>query len=233
MTLFTTNPDVSPSVRLITAIASHDAVSYPAVSPVTALWGTDLPVPQHSQMLTRYRTQQYGGGGEAWCSPTSISMVLAYWANWIHRSDLTPSVPEVARGTYDYTYDGTGDWPFNTAYAASFGLTAFVTRMYSIGQIERWIQAGVPVVLSIAFKHGEFRGEPLPASAGHLIVVRGFTRTGDVITNDPAASTDAAVRIVYRRSNLEHVWQAGSHGTVYIIYPSNLHPPATDSMGSW
>ena len=71
---------------------------------------------------------QYGGGGEAWCSPTSTAMVLGYYGRlpaassyaWVGpRAD--PWVDEVARRTYDVAYEGTGNWPFNTAYAASRG----------------------------------------------------------------------------------------------------------------
>jgi hypothetical protein len=146
-------------------------------------------------------------------------MILAYWAQVLHRPSLVHSVPAVAAGVYDATYDGTGNWPFNTAYAATFGLTAYVTRMSSLDALQGWIARRVPIVISVAFSRGELPGEPVGVSDGHLMVVRGFTRSGDVITNDPAASTDAGVRIVYPRAALERVWQEGSHGTAYVIYP--------------
>ena len=41
-------------------------------------------------------------------------------------------VPEAAAGTYDWVYRGTGNWPFNTAWAADRGLDAFVTRLYGL-----------------------------------------------------------------------------------------------------
>jgi hypothetical protein len=226
VTLFTASPDVSPSLRLIAVVASHDTDTYPSVAPDRSVWGTDLAVPQRTQMLPQYQGLQYGGGGEAWCSPTSVSMVMAYWSQVLHQPDLNRTVPDAAQGTYDATYDGTGNWPFNTAYAASFGLTALVTRLTSMSQIERWIKARVPLVISIAFQQGQLPGEPLGVSSGHLIVVRGFTRTGDVIANDPAAATDAGVRMVFPRAALERVWQAGSHGTVYVIYPPGWKTPA-------
>jgi len=233
VTLFTGSANVSPALRLVSAITSYDAATYSEIGADTTVWGKDLAVPPRSQMLPQYRGQLYGGGGEVWCSPTSTSMIMAYWAAQLHRPALDRTVPETAQGTYDSTYDGTGNWPFNIAYAASFGLTGFVTRMVSMSQIEQWIKAGVPLVMSIAFKNGELPGEPLPSSPGHLIVVRGFTRTGDVITNDPAAPTDGGVRIVFRRSALERVWKASSHGTVYVVYPRGWKIPATKSFGSW
>jgi hypothetical protein len=233
LTLFATSPSVTPTVRLIDAIASYDATQFRTVAPDTSIWGTNLPVPQRSQMLPQYTGLGFGGGGEVWCSPTSTSMVLAYWSNVLGQSSLNQTVPDAARDTYDYAYDGTGNWPNNTAYAANFGLTGFVTRMYSVSQVEQWIKAGVPIVISVAFNNGQLPGEPVKKSGGHLLVVRGFTASGDVITNDPAASTDAGVQIVYSRSNLETVWQNGSNGTAYVIYPAGWATPTLGANGSW
>ncbi|MBV9278495.1 MAG: C39 family peptidase, partial [Chloroflexi bacterium] len=228
VTLFTASVTVSPVIRSVAVVASHDAPVYAPMRADRSVWGRDLPVPPRSQMLLRYRGLAFGGGGEAWCSPTSTSMVMAYWATRLRRPGLYRTVPEAARGTYDATYDGTGNWPFNVAYAASFGLTGFVTRMVSMSQVEQWIKVGVPIVISIAFRYGELPGEPLQASAGHLVVVRGFTRTGDVVTNDPGAATDAGTRIVFPRSILERVWQDGSHGTAYVLYPPGWATPSTE-----
>jgi hypothetical protein len=225
ITLFTTATTVSPSLRLIAAVASHDAEPTSSDASIGTAVNLDLPVPQRSQMLPLYRGQRFGGGGEAWCSPTSTSMVLAYWGQVLGRRDLSVSVAAAAAGTYDATYDGTGNWPFNTAYAARLGLTAFVTRFDSLARLDPWIKARVPVVISIAFGPGGLPGAPIPSSDGHLLVVRGFTRSGDVVTNDPAAPSDAAARIVYRRADLERVWQTGSHGTAYLIYPPGWPVP--------
>jgi len=54
---------------------------------------------------------------------------------------------------------------------------------------------------------------------GHLLVIRGFDASGDVITNDPAVKTDEDARKVYRRADFERVWLGGSAGIVYVIYP--------------
>ena len=53
--------------------------------------GTTLPVPRYSQMVHRGSYTQYGGGGEAWCSPTSLTMVLAYY-------DALPAALDVLLG---------------------------------------------------------------------------------------------------------------------------------------
>jgi Peptidase_C39 like family len=231
-TLFSTSPEITASIRGIYAVASNDAKRFPALPPDKSVWGKNLAVPQRSQMLKKYRGEGFGGGGEVWCSPTSTSMVMAYWSHVLDQDDLLQTVPRAAADTYDFTYQGTGNWPFNTAYAARYGLRAFVTRMYSMSQVEQWIKVGVPIVISIAYKKGELPGSPIPGSPGHLLVVRGFTENGDVITNDPAA-TNAAVEITYNREALEHAWQKYSNGTVYVIYPENWTTPAVDELSNW
>lgn len=225
VTLFTARAGLSPALRAVDAIASFDGSRSPSSAPDRVVWGTDLPVPSRSQMLPAYRSLGDGGGGEAWCSPTSTDMILAYWAQTLHRPDLNLPVPTVAAGTYDATYDGAGNWPFNTAYAAGHGLTAYVTRFYSLRQVERWVQARVPIAISIAFAPGELPGAPINSTNGHLLVVRGFTRSGDPIVNDPAAGSDSHVRMIYPRAALERAWQRGSHGTAYVIYPAGWHVP--------
>jgi hypothetical protein len=42
---------------------------------------------------------------------------------------------------------------------------------------------------------------------------------GNVITNDPAATTNSQVRKTYARADFERVWLRGSGGIVYVIYP--------------
>ncbi len=125
----------------------------------------------------------------------------------------------------DYAYDGTGNWAFNTAYAASLGLDSYVTRFDSLAGVERWIAAGVPVAISIEFGPGELAGAAVPSTDGHIIVIRGFDQKGNPIANDPASRADQGekVRIVYDRAQLERAWQGRPEGTVYIVFPPG-HP---------
>jgi hypothetical protein len=142
-------------------------------------------------------------------------------------------VPDAARDTYDFTYDGTGNWPFNTAYAGTYGLKAFVTRLYSLSQAEQWIKAGVPLVIALAYKKGELPGAPVESTNGHLLVIRGFTKDGDVIANDPAAMTNEAVQIIYKRAIFEAVWLQHSRGTTYVIYPEDWSTPTKKRLTNW
>lgn len=189
--------------------------------------GVVLPVPAFSQMVHSGHYPQWGGGGQAWCSPTSVSMVLAFWDalpdaaaySWVPGDHPAPWVDHGARMSYDHGYDGAGNWAFNTAYAGGLVEEASVTRLPSLRAAERFIAAGVPLVVSIAFDAGELRGAPIGSSAGHLLVVRGFQADGDVVVNDPAAdpAQGERVRRVYPRGQLEDVWQTASDGLAYVV----------------
>ena len=105
--------------------------------------------------------------------------------------------------------------------------------MGSMAQVEEWISAGIPVIISFGFKEGELAGTPIPSSNGHIIVVRGFTSSGNVIVNEPAASSNDSVRRVYDRADLQRLWLRHSGGTVYLIYPKGRAIPTDKVYGSW
>jgi len=164
--------------------------------------------------------------------PTSTAMFLAYWGVGPTATDLAafpgagytdPQVDYAARYVYDWHYQGAGNWPDNTAYAARFGLNAFVTRLRSLSEAELFTNAGIPLVASI---QGNLPGFFFKKTSGHLLVIRGFTATGDVIANDPAVPTDADVTKVYGRADFESVWLGGSAGIVYVISPAGRALPA-------
>ncbi|HEV2908611.1 MAG TPA: peptidase C39 family protein [Candidatus Eremiobacteraceae bacterium] len=180
----------------------------------------ELDVPERTQRIPASPDAK-GGGGDSWCSPTSVSMVMAYWARATNNPQWDVDVATVADGVYDPVYDGCGNWPFNVAYASEHGLAGFVRQLPSLTDVELLVKRGVPVIASIAVKPGELDGTPYPKTEGHLLVIRGFSATGDVIVNDPYAEP-GAIRRVYQRAQFERVWQGGSNGTVYIIAPPDI-----------
>ena len=137
---------------------------------------------------------------------------------------------------FDYTYDGAGNWPFNTAYAATRGtLRGFVTRLRSLAEAEQFIAAGIPLVVSVSFKKEKLTGAGYGTN-GHLMVIRGFTADGDVIANDPASHlipNNNAVRVVYAREEFENVWVPHSGGIVYVIAPAGHPLPAPPAQANW
>ena len=229
----------SPAVRSLQAVASRPVSALPATSR-RLLPARTLNVPRYSQMTHRGQYPQFGGGGQAWCSPTSLSMLLGYYralpsaANqaWVDKRYADPWVDHVARVVYDYSYRGAGNWAFNTAYAANLTTDAFLTRLTDLRDAERFIAAGIPLAASITFANGQLTGAPIGGTAGHLVVIVGFTANGDVVVNDPAAPTNASVRRTYDRGQFERAWLRRSSGTVYVVRDA-AHPLPARAPGTY
>jgi len=228
----------APTVSSVGAVASDmpNANAY-VPSPPGGAEGIELAVPRFSQEIHTGEYPQFDGGGEAWCSPTSTSMILAYWSRGPSPADyayvqsdypnvVDPWVDFAAAHTYDYHYQGAGNWPFNTAYAASYGLQAEVTQLRSLNEAEQFIKAGIPLVASIAFEPNKLDGFLFRGTNGHLLTIVGFDKAGNVISNDPAATSDATVRRVYDRAQFEKAWLKATGGIVYVIHPSSMPLPA-------
>ena len=181
-----------------------------------ARWGATLAVPECSQMV-------YPDGGTVWCSPTSVSMVVAYWQ--LDTGPCEPRVRQAVAGVYDWLFNGHGNWPFNTGYAYARGYEGFVARFTSMAEAERWIAAGVPLVISYAWGSGDLDGAPIPSSNGHLAALVGFDADGNPVVNDPAAASDGDVQRTYPRAQLETLWLEHSGGTVYAIFPAGWAIP--------
>jgi hypothetical protein len=200
----------SPTLTGLTVVFS-DSSQHERLAPKPssqAVWGKELAVPTMSQMIYP--------GGEVWCSPTSLTMILAYWDD-LNNSSLSDPVPTAAKAMWDSEYDGSGNWAFNAAYAGAKGMKAYITRFSSLTDLEGFIARGVPLALSIGWEVGTLNGAHIPSSGGHIVVLRGFAKNGDPIINDPAASSNSGVRTVYDRAQLERAWIAHSGGIVYVI----------------
>jgi hypothetical protein len=180
-----------------------------ASSPLRAAWGRELAVPGRSQLSYQ--------GGRDWCSPTSVSMVLAYWAERLKRPELDREVPEVAQGVFDPAWPGTGNWPFNTAFAGQFaGMRAYVVRLPGVRELERLVADEVPPILSVSFDL--LHGKSEDRGGGHLVVCAGFTKEGDFVLNDPWTRPGESVRRTVPRHQVLQAW-ARSRQTVYVIHP--------------
>ncbi|WP_225836642.1 peptidase C39 family protein [Streptomyces sp. NK08204] len=244
LTLYRTpGTHLTPTVWRLGAMGSDipDRFTVPASAPGLA---QELAVPRYSQEIHKGQYPQYDNGGEAWCSPTSSQMIIEYWGgrltpeqlSWVDPSYADPQVDHAARFTYDYQYQGCGNWPFNAAYAATFpDLQGVVTRLASLTDLETLIAAGIPAITSQSFLKTELTGAGYGTS-GHLMTVIGFTADGDVIANDPASPSDQAVRRVYLRREFENIWLrtkrynstgkvvSGTGGVCYLYFPAQPSP---------
>ena len=213
-----------PALKFLGLSFANTKVPPATRPPNRAAWGKSIPTPEHSQ---------HGYPNEkGWCSPTSLSMVLSRWAEILHRPEMDLTVPQVAASVYDDDFAGTGNWPFNTAFAGSFsGMKSYVTRFDDISEVEDWIAAGIPVILSARWDW-LLPGRP-PDYDGHLIVCIGFTENGDVVINDPATrlGLGESVRRIYKRQDVIHSWTK-SHNAVYLVYPDDAKIPR-NAFGHW
>jgi hypothetical protein len=230
----------APVVRAAATLAASAGEAWLAPSAPLRAEAVELAVPAYSQSVHAGEYPELDNGGASWCSPTSTAMIVAFWGTgpsagdyaWVDPAVADPWVDHAARHTYDAAYGGCGNWPFNTAYAAGFGLDAFVTRLRSLREAELLLRAGIPLAASIVAGPGELDGYAHPhGTAGHLVVLAGLTTEGDPIVNDPAAATNDDVRRVYPRAQFERAWLDGSGGVVYVIRRPDV--PLPPSGGNW
>ena len=214
----------APRLKFLGLSFANTKIPVMVREPNRAAWGKIIATPEHSQ---------HGSWtNKGWCSPTSLSMALSRWAEILNRPEMNLTVPEVAAKVYDADFKGTGNWPFNTAFAGSFpGMRSYVTRLDDLAEVEDWIAAGIPVILSARWDW-LLPGRPIDRD-GHLIVCIGFTENGDVVINDPATRLEQGepVRRIYKRANVIRSWTK-SHNAVYLVYPESAKIPG-DSYGHW
>ncbi|MFJ8077684.1 peptidase C39 family protein [Streptomyces sp. NPDC096176] len=242
---------LTPTVWRLGAMASDvpDRFGVPASEPGLA---RELSVPRYSQNTHVGQYPEYDNGGEAWCSPTSSQMIIEYWGRkpsaddlaWVNPDFDDPQVCHAARHTFDHQYEGCGNWPFNAAYAASYrDMSAVVTRLSSLTDLETLIAAGIPAITSQSFLKEELTGAGYGTS-GHLMTVIGFTAGGDVIANDPASPSNEAVRRVYKRAEWEKIWLrtkrynasgkvvSGTGGVCYLYWPAFPTPAQRKALAA-
>ncbi len=168
-------------------------------------------------------------------------MALAYWGagpqpedyDWVEPKPHTdPWVDYAARHVFDYNYDGAGNWPYNTAYAARYGMDAFVTRLRSLNEAEQFIAAGIPLVVSASWKKNEVPGADYGTN-GHLLLIVGFDAAGNPVMNDPFAPSNEEVRKTFGRAEFEKVWLEHSGGLTYVIHPDDVPLPPSPAQPNW
>jgi hypothetical protein len=209
----------TPELKFVGICVTDSKAAPTLLEPNKAAWGKIIAVPERSQMA-------YLNGG-ALCSPTTVSMIMTYWSQQLKRPELDHDVPEIVKEVYDPNWHGTGNWPFNTAYAGSWpGMRGYVSRFSDVSELEDWIAKGLPVGLSVDYN--KLRGKKGTVS-GHLVVCVGFTPEGDAIINDPGTSKN--VRKTFTRKNLVEGW-AYSRNAVYLIYPEGAELPK-DRFQHW
>jgi hypothetical protein len=215
LTSFGFEQKITPSVRRLSVCYSgvvDDEEKRKRVKPPTTApsnWARNLKVPFRGQGALDNPRQIRG----MICSPTSVSMVLHY-----HGIDR-PTI-ENCMAIYDPHFDLFGNWGRAVSRAGEFGLDAWLTRFRNWDDVKSEISNGNPVIASIYFARGEVKGFIYENTGGHLLVIRGFTPSGDVIVNDPA-SRDKGNGAIYPAEEFARAW-FDNGGVAYVI-----HKPAT------
>jgi peptidase C39-like protein len=242
--------DNTPTVTRYSAVASNLTNQKNTFPSQTTMDGQTIDLgapdplafPSYSQELHHGEYAQFDNGGEAWCSPTSTAMVVGHWGYAPPPGDyqyvyndypavIDPVVDYTARMVFDYHYNGAGNWPFNTAYAASQHLVADVTQLHNLTEAEAFIKDRIPLVASVAWNSNQL-DTAIKSTNGHLLVIGGFTGNGDVIAYDPASTDDRTVRHVYDREQFERAWIPASGGIVYVDRPAGWTTPDLDANNS-
>jgi hypothetical protein len=162
-----------------------------------------IDVPPRSQMEEREALRSRV------CSPTSVAMVLE-----LHGHDV--SVSELAADMYHPELDLYGVWPSAVRAAARHGVAGYLLRFPGWAAAAWCLERGMPIVASVRYAAGELTDAAIPATAGHLLVLRGLDGD-DVLANDPAAPSRAEVRRRYRRRDLTRVWLERA-GVGYVFF---------------
>ena len=114
---------------------------------------------------------------------------MSFWSRTLNRPELDLDVTEIAKAVYDPVWQGTGNWPFNTAYAGSYpGMRAYVTRLTDLAELEDWIADGLPVALSVCLNRLSGRKGP-PAAIWSCASASPRRATWSSTTRAPAATS--------------------------------------------
>ncbi len=141
------------------------------------------------------------------CLPTSLAMVLQYLGTKVETTEL-------ARRCYDKKNAIYGNWLMACRTAGFYGYSARVVAMERLGNILPWLDKGIPLIVSVAYGEGELPGSPISATKGHLLVIRGVDRTGNILCCDPAAIDSERGIISYPQRAFARCWK----GVAIVVY---------------
>lgn len=140
----------------------------------------------------------YGGD---MCSPTTVSMILKSY-------NIAVDPYQFAWSTYDNYHKMFGIWPRVVQNAAEYGLDGAVTRYRTWSETKKVLEKGGRIAMSV--------GLPI-SSAGHLLMLAGFTSEGKAIVHDPGKSSGQSY--IYDKTTISQAWFSKG-GVAYTFYPA-------------
>ncbi|PCJ18786.1 MAG: hypothetical protein COB02_10155 [Candidatus Cloacimonadota bacterium] len=169
------------------------------------------------------RKPEYSG---AYCGVVSLQMVMAYHGKKIKQDDLAftkqngDRIPVTAQHKGQMYLRGVGtDHTKAAGVAKHFGMKNSSQRSYNnqregIAKLKELIKKGRPQIINIDGKISYKAGYPTANNSaysrvtkGHVIVLKGFTGSGDAIVNDPAMGSR-----IMTKASFERLWSANTLG---------------------
>ena len=210
VTLVRTGIDLpSPTIRKLSFFASDSRTT--ASMNLTRIVNDNPPeifVP--TDFIYQYGVDPDIGGSI--CSPTSVSMILRSY-------DIPVDPLQFARDTYDPYHNMFGVWPRVVDNAAEYGLDGSVMRYRTWSQARDVLASGGRISISV--------GPPL--YSGHLMMLAGFSASGDPIVHDPAQADGYAY--IFDKTDLSRSWFEKG-GIAYTFYPEETGPLAVEQPGA-
>ena len=230
----------TPVVTMTGAVASRLPGSSPTSRPGSGA-GHSLVVPRYSQEIHRGEYPQYNGGGEAWCSPTSTSMVMGFW----HRLP-TPDAVRLGQPRYrqpvgrprralhlrvglrrhrHVAVQHRVRRAATDSTRSSPGCGRCARRSCSSRPASRWWRRSRSVAGSSTARRSVDERPPRGDPRLHGRAVASSSTT-------PPRRRTPAVRRVYRRGQFENAW-SDNGGVVYVIHPRSKALPAPAHHSNW
>ncbi len=196
----------SPTVRLLSFFAS-DSRTTAEFNLSSALADRPPAIFVSTTFIAQHKVSSEFGGRI--CSPTTVAMILASYG--IRVDPLA-----FALDTYDPYWRIFGVWPRVVQNASEYGLRGTVARIRSWSEAYQILANGGRIGMSV--------GPPL--YTGHLMMLAGFTASGDPIVHDPARSADGYAHL-FNKADLSRSWFEKG-GVAYVF--TGLDTPADVAM---
>ena len=208
----TSQPVPNARLRLLVDAARPPAEYLVAVGVRPARAAADVAAPADTPILDIPARSQMETAQEALrtrvCSPTCISMAMDHLG-------VDHAFHELVIAAYHRATDLYGVWPQNIWAASRWGVVGAIETTMDWDVLHRAVAGGHPLVASIAFDEGDLTGSAIPASDGHLVIVRGI-QNNRVVVNDPAANDAAGVPRHYDAGEFLRAWLA-ARGVCYLF----------------
>lgn len=208
----TSQPVTNARLRLLVDVRKPPRDYLVVVGVRPARMATDVAPPADTPMLDIAARSQADTAQEEVrtriCSPTCVSMAMNHLG-------VDHAFDELVIAAYHRATDLYGVWPQNIWAASRWGTIGAIETTADWEVVERAVAGGHPLAASIAFEEGTLRGSAIPASAGHLVIVRGI-QNNRVMVNDPAANDAVDVPRRYDADEFREAWLA-ARGVCYVF----------------